>query len=136
MRLARRLRRERGPEALASGKLAILGELRRSGERTPRQLADGDRVQPQSLSRTLAALERDGFVYRRPDSQDGRRAWIGLTDNGREALRNDMSVRDRWLEAQIGRLTPAERAVLMLAVELIDALAEEEERVESQDAAA
>lgn len=125
MRLTRRLRRERSSGALASAKLAVLGELHRSGERTPRQLADADRVQPQSLTRTLAALERDGLVYRRRDPEDGRRSWIGLSSNGLDALSSDMAERDRWLEAQIAQLSAAEQAVLMLAVELMDRIADE-----------
>jgi DNA-binding MarR family transcriptional regulator len=125
MRLTRRLRRERPPGALASAKLSVLGELHRQGEQTPQQLAAADRVQPQSLTRTLAALERDGLVYRRRDARDRRRSWIGLTGEGFDALSGDMAERDRWLDLQIQRLSPAERAVLALAAELMDRLADD-----------
>jgi DNA-binding MarR family transcriptional regulator len=136
MRLTRKLRQARRRGALASTKLGVLGELHRSGEQTPRQLADVERVQPQSLTRTLAALERDGLVYRRRDARDGRRSWIGLTSQGLDALGGDMAERDRWLEGQIDHLSPAERAILMLAVELIDRIADDASAPESIDDAA
>lgn len=125
MRLTRRLRRERRPGALASAKLSVLGELHRQGEQTPTQLAAAERVQPQSLTRTLATLERDGLVYRRRDSRDQRSCRLGLTLEGLEALSGDMAERDRWLDAQIARLSPGEQAILRLATELIDRLADE-----------
>jgi DNA-binding MarR family transcriptional regulator len=102
----------------------VLAELYREGERTPRQLAEVERLQPQSLTRTLAALERDGLVRRRRDDTDRRRVWIGLTAEGAEALRADMAERDAWLEQEIDRLSPAERAVLAVAAELMERLAE------------
>jgi DNA-binding MarR family transcriptional regulator len=113
----------------------VLGELHRSGERTPGQLAEADRIQPQSLSRTLAALERDGLIYRRRDIHDGRRSWVGLTGEGLEALSDDMAERDEWLGVQIARLSPAERAVLMIAGELMERLADEGGPLESVEAA-
>jgi len=125
MRLTRRLRRARPEGGLASAKLSVLGELYRQGEQTPHQLAVADRVRPQSLTRTLAALERDRLVYRRRDTSDRRRSWIGLTSEGFDALSGDMAERDRWLDAQIQRLSSAERAVLALAAELMDRLADE-----------
>lgn len=125
MRLTRRLRRQRRVGALAGAQLSVLGELARLGERTPRQLADADRVMPQTMTRTLAELEGDGLVYRRRDLVDRRRSWIGLTDRGVGALGGDMAERDRWLDVQIERLSPAERAVLRLATELIDKLADD-----------
>ena len=91
----------------------------------PRQLAAADRVQPQSLTRTLAALERDGLVSRRQDTRDRRSSWIGLTSEGLEALNDDMADRDRWLDAQIERLSPAEQAILKLATELMHRLADD-----------
>ena len=125
MRLTRRLRRERSAGALAGAKLRVLGELHRQGEQTPTQLALAEGVQPQSLTRTLATLERDGLVYRRRDSRDQRSSWLGLTLEGFEALRADMGERDRWLDAQIAQLSPVERGILRLATELIDRLADE-----------
>jgi DNA-binding MarR family transcriptional regulator len=124
MRLARRLRRERSSAALSGAMLSVLSELHRRGELTPRELADADRVQPQSLSRTLAALERRGLVNRRVDSLDRRRSKLGLTAAGLEALTADMAERDAWLATALERLSPAERALLGVAAELMEQIAE------------
>ncbi|PZE34512.1 MarR family winged helix-turn-helix transcriptional regulator [Curtobacterium sp. MCPF17_031] len=42
------------------------------------------RVQPQTMSRTLERLERDGMIERSPHPEDGRRRLVTVTDHGRE----------------------------------------------------
>jgi DNA-binding MarR family transcriptional regulator len=42
------------------------------------------RVQPQTMSRTLERLERDGLVVRGPHPEDGRRRVVTVTERGRE----------------------------------------------------
>ncbi len=123
MALTRRLRGERSADALSSAQLSVLGLLARSGEQTPGQIAAVDRVQPQSVTRTLAALERGRLVYRRIDPDDRRRAWIGLTQQGRAVLASDLAERDHWLAGQVRSLTPAERAVLDVAADLLERIA-------------
>lgn len=41
------------------------------------------RVQPQTMSRTLERLERDGLVERGPHPEDRRRRVVAVTDRGR-----------------------------------------------------
>jgi DNA-binding MarR family transcriptional regulator len=125
LRLARRLRRERGEAGLSSAKLSVLAVLHRGGEMTARQIADLERLQPQSLTRTLQALEADGLVRRRPDPDDRRRARLAITERGVDALAFDMALRDAWLAAALDQLTPAERGVLALAAELMERIAME-----------
>jgi DNA-binding MarR family transcriptional regulator len=124
LRLARRLRRERGPAGLTGAKLSVLAALHRGGELTARQIADLERLQPQSLTRTLQALERGGLVHRRVDPDDRRRARLAITDKGIDALALDMAVRDAWLAGALEQLTAAERGVLALAAELMERVAE------------
>jgi DNA-binding MarR family transcriptional regulator len=125
-RLDRRLRSEGPHDGLALGKLSILGHLfRAAGPMTPTELAAADRLQPQSVTRVLAELERDGLVARRPDGTDGRRFRITITAAGRSALRRDMHQRDAWLaRAMLESLSPTEQGVLRLAGELMDRLAD------------
>lgn len=125
-RLDRRLRSEGPHDGLALGKLSILGHLTRAaGAMTPTELAAADRLQPQSLTRVLADLERDGLVARGHDGSDGRRFRITITAAGRSALRRDMRQRDEWLaRAMVHRLSSTERGVLRLAGELMDRLAD------------
>jgi DNA-binding MarR family transcriptional regulator len=123
MSLSRRLRLERGsgPTGL---ELSVLGNLHRRGPMSPGELAAAERIQPQSLTRTLAGLEADSLLARSQDPEDGRRSLLQITEAGRGALRDDMQRRDAWLADAITReLTVTERELLRLAGELLERLA-------------
>ena len=125
--LARRLRMER-PQTrpdLSNLALGVLAHLHRRGPMTPGALAIIERLQPQSLTRTLAGLERRHLIVRRPDGRDGRRSLLALTEDGQQTLACDMRQRDEWLAGTMARrLTGAERELLRLAGELMECLAE------------
>ncbi len=124
-RLARRLRIERPEASQTSLELGVLAHLHRRGPTTPGALAAAERVQPQSLTRTLASLERQRLAVRQPDDRDHRRSLLAITDAGREALGTDMRRRDAWLaRAMALRLTRAEQELLRIAGELMDRLAD------------
>jgi DNA-binding MarR family transcriptional regulator len=123
-RLGRRLRLE-GPESgIPLLQLGTLGLLGTQGPMTPGELAAAQRVQPQSLSRTLTALEAEGLAVRDVDTGDRRRSRLTITDDGRQLLHQDMARRDRWLAAALARLSPTEQHVLVLAGRLMEQLAE------------
>src|SRR3954447_5947396 len=61
---------------------AVLGRLDRQGPLSTVELASAERVRPQSMGQTLAELETQGLVSRRPDEADGRRTLLELTDAG------------------------------------------------------
>jgi DNA-binding MarR family transcriptional regulator len=124
-RLARRLRIERLEPAQTSLEMGILAQLNRRGPATPGALAAAERVQPQSLTRVLASLERQNLAVRQPDDRDGRRSLLGITEAGRQALARDMRQRDAWLaRAMALQLTRAEQELLRIAGELLDRLAD------------
>jgi DNA-binding MarR family transcriptional regulator len=126
VRLSRRLRAERPADALAPTKVSVLAQLWRGGRMSAGDLADLERIQPQSLTRTLAALEADGLILRRPDELDRRQAVIGITEKGLAALSEDMQARERWLaKAMDIHLSPDERRLLADAAELMDRLADD-----------
>jgi DNA-binding MarR family transcriptional regulator len=121
--LQRRLRRETG-SALSAGRASILGQLARADRPlSPGELAAADGLQPQSVTRLLADLERRGWVTRRRDERDGRQARIELSAAGRDALTRDAAARDHWLAVAMTRdLSPAERALLRAAADLVTRL--------------
>jgi len=122
--LARRLRLERNEVGLTALELSVLGHLHRSGPLTPGELATAERVQPQSLTRTLAALEEAGLASRQPDPADGRRSLLAITDHGQAGLRTEMEQRDNWLSAAMAaELTTTEIGLLRLAGSLLERLA-------------
>jgi DNA-binding MarR family transcriptional regulator len=121
--LIRRLRAEhRFP--LAHG--TVLGRLDREGERSVSDLAVAERVRPQSMAQTVADLEGDGFVARRPDPDDGRRALVSLTAAGRAELTADRQRREGWLVKAIEDLPADDRVVVERAIVLLRRLADAE----------
>jgi DNA-binding MarR family transcriptional regulator len=104
---------------------AVLGRLDRECAQTPSALAVAERVRPQSMAQTLADLEGDGLVARRPDPSDRRQALVELTARGREILAEDRRRREGWLaRALTTELTAAEQRVVIEAVPLLRRLTE------------
>jgi DNA-binding MarR family transcriptional regulator len=105
--------------------LAVLSRLIRAGTHTPKELADAERIQPQSLTRILASLTERGLITRTPDPADGRRSLIDITPAGRAVMREYTGSRERWLAGALDRaLSPTERQLLGLAAELLVRVAE------------
>src|SRR5947209_8360434 len=124
LHLARRLRSTRAAGAMSNSKLMVLSRLQRRGPATGAGLAGELGIQPQSLTRLLAALQAEGFIGRDPDPADKRQTLISLTARGAEALGADMLERRRRLAESISRaLTPAERDVLRVAAGLMEQVA-------------
>jgi DNA-binding MarR family transcriptional regulator len=125
MSLGRRLKLERPPGGRTSLELSVLGHLHRRGPITPGEIAAAERVQPQTLTRTLASLESGGLISRHEHPRDGRRNLLGLTDTGLDALRRDMAARDSWLaQAMQASLTTTELEMLRLAAQLLERVAD------------
>jgi DNA-binding MarR family transcriptional regulator len=123
--LYRRLRAERMSHGLSPSKLSILGRLALSGPLTVTALAAKERVQPQSLTRTLADLEESKLIVRRQDQADRRQSLTKITSLGEDLLRNDARRQAAWLAlAMSSILTPVERELLRLAAQLMRQLAD------------
>jgi DNA-binding MarR family transcriptional regulator len=120
--LMRRLRAEhRFP--LTHG--AVLGRLDRQGALSTVELASAERVRPQSMGQTLAELEAQGLISRRPDEADGRRTLLELTDAGRQTLAEDRGRREGWLAQAIEHdFSAEEQEVLAQAIPLLARLTE------------
>ena len=124
VRLSRRLRAERDPSnQLSVAQLSVLGVLIREGEITVGRLAAHERVQPPSMTRTVTALEEQGYVVRRPCEDDGRVVLVDISAKGREVLIADRRRRDAWLARQLKTLTPEERDLLRRATPILERMA-------------
>ena len=123
--LYRRLRSERMSHGLSPTKLSVLGRLALNGPLTVTALAAQERVQPQSLTRTLADLEESKLIVRRQDQVDRRQSLTEITQLGHDLLKNDARRQATWLAlAMSSVLTPAERELLRVAAQLMRQLAE------------
>jgi DNA-binding MarR family transcriptional regulator len=124
-KLYRRLRAERMSHGLSPTKLSILGRLALSGPLTVTALAANERVQPQSLTRTLADLEESKLIDRRQDHVDRRQSLIEIAKLGEDLLKNYARRQATWLAiAMSSLLTPAERELLRVAAQLMRQLAD------------
>ena len=124
-RLQRRLRAERGETGLGPSRYGALACLFRNGPMSASALAAAERLQPQSVTRVLAALEEQRLISRKPDPTDRRRSQIEITPAGIERLRTAVGRQESWLaEALKARLSPIERDLMQLAIRLIDRLTE------------
>jgi DNA-binding MarR family transcriptional regulator len=123
--LGQLIRRLRAENRLPLMQGAVLGRLERCGLSSVSDLAAAERVRPQSMAQTVSDLEAEGFVTRRPDPDDKRRALVELTESGRTTLEADRAQRDGWLARAIAEeLTPKDQAVLERAVQMLSRLSE------------
>ncbi len=121
--LSRRLQGERPVHGLSLTKISMLSHLARTGDMTPGELAAADRLRPQSVTRVLAELERDGYADRVRDEVDRRQHRLRLTDAGRAVLAADLHQRDVWLATTMASvLSPTEQELLVLAAGLLERL--------------
>ncbi|WP_343994757.1 MarR family winged helix-turn-helix transcriptional regulator [Nocardioides dubius] len=125
MRLRRRLMGERHPDnELSLSTMSALGVLYRRGELGLAELAQIERVQPPSMTRTVKWLAEQGLVVRRPHDTDRRQVLVSLTARGRDMVLADRASRDAWLTRRLADLTADERAVLRQAAPIIERLAQ------------
>ena len=123
--LGQLMRRLRAEHSFSLTQGAVLGRLDRDGPLGTVELAAAERVRPQSMGQTLAELEAQGLVVRRPHETDRRRTLIDLTDDGRRVLAEDRKRRIGWLAKAIDReLSAEEQETLDRAVALLARLAE------------
>jgi DNA-binding MarR family transcriptional regulator len=118
--LGQLMRRLRAEHRIPLRHATVLGRLDRCGPQSVSDLASAERLRPQSMAQTVADLEAEGHVERRPDPDDRRRALVTLTPEGRATLLQDRDRREGWLAGAIAeQLSPSEQDVLGEAVELL-----------------
>jgi DNA-binding MarR family transcriptional regulator len=123
--LTRRLRQIRIPGQLALPELSALTRLDRDGPATTTALAKHEQISVQSMGATLGSLESQGLLERHPDSEDGRRSVLSLTESGRQLLRERRSLRARVLaDGLAAHFTAAELEQLAAVAPLIERLAQ------------
>lgn len=124
--LTRRLRTD---GALPLAQLRVLAWLDRRGPLTASELAELERVRPQSMAETIRDMENDGLVERTPDPNDRRRTPVSATRHGATVLSRERSRRDDWIGTALAeRLNKQERARIREAVDLLRRLLDDPER--------
>jgi DNA-binding MarR family transcriptional regulator len=122
-RLYRRLRAERTHE-LGDTATFVLGHLAKEGPRTLGYLSERERVTPPSMNQTVNALVAAGYLVREEDPSDGRKVLFRATPAGIALATENRRLRHAWLNAQLDKLSPAERATVREAAHLLRTLAD------------
>jgi DNA-binding MarR family transcriptional regulator len=123
--LVRRLKQGEQADDLAMPETSALFRLDRGGPMTSSELARQDRVSPQSMGVTVAALEQRALIARSRDPEDGRRIMLSLTEAGLQVVHTRRDARtERIARALRDGFTPAERDQLRAVVPLVERLAE------------
>lgn len=123
--LVRRLKHTDPADDLTMPETSALSRLDRAGPMTSSELARQDRVSPQSMGVTVAALEQRGLIARDRDPDDGRRIMLSLTEAGRRVVHTRRDARTGQIARALrDNFTPGERAQLRAIVPLIERLAE------------
>jgi DNA-binding MarR family transcriptional regulator len=123
MQAARRIRSERGEVGLSDPQYTVLVWLTKKGSLTPGQLAELERIQPPSMTRTINGLVDLGLVAKDEHPTDGRQVVVSLTEAGTAEIRETRRRRDAWLARTLSTMTPDERATLAAATELLRRIA-------------
>jgi DNA-binding MarR family transcriptional regulator len=125
VRTARRLRQEAGTD-LSPTLTAALATIERHGPVSPSRLAELERVQRPTATRTVANLEERGLVMRSADPADGRGALVAVSAAGRALLKNVRGRKNAYLARRLRDLPPDEVADLERAAEILERLLEED----------
>ncbi|NEW06958.1 MarR family transcriptional regulator [Paenibacillus sp. SYP-B3998] len=99
---------------LSTGRYRLLADLEdHEGEVLPSQLAEHLGVTRATVTGLIDTLERDGLVFRRSSSVDGRQKAVILTEQGARKLRDMAHEHFARLEAMVGLLSIEERSVFL-----------------------
>ncbi|QLY27554.1 MarR family transcriptional regulator [Nocardia huaxiensis] len=124
-RLLRHLRTARAKMDLTPSQAVALSRIGSDSPCTIAELARAEKVRPQSMRTTIAALEERGLVERSPHPTDQRQVLMSLSAAGEQVLRLAHDAKEDWLAAAMAtRLTPAEQDSLLAALPLLGRLAE------------
>ncbi|KOV74774.1 MarR family transcriptional regulator [Streptomyces sp. AS58] len=110
---------------LSPSQASVLRRLAKNGPASASDLAAAEGVRPQSMAKTVLALEEAGHVTRSQDPHDGRRQLVSLTERGRERRQGDRLARQAWLARALqAHGTEEEVRAVITAMALLDKVAQ------------
>ncbi len=113
------LMREIAPLGLAPGQFMVLLVLWREDGLTQRDLVDRLDVEQATLANTLARMERDGLIRRRPHPRDGRAQSIHLSERARTLEADATAAATRVNRHLLGPLRPTQRRDFIAAMQAV-----------------
>ncbi|RMI33360.1 MarR family winged helix-turn-helix transcriptional regulator [Nocardia stercoris] len=124
-RMIRQLRRSTEIGAVGPASVAALTTLLRRGPMRLGDLAHHEGVSAPTMSRMVSAMDKQGYLERIADPQDGRAQLLVPTESARSLVTGITSVRAQRLADALAELPSDEREVLVAALNrLADNLAD------------
>ena len=123
--LLRRLRKQDDRSGISAARLSALSVVVFAGPVTMGQLALAEQVTAPTVTRLVAAMERDGLVAREPDPNDGRVAWVRATATGARILYAARDRRVATLSADLAAIDRSDLTLLSQAAAIIERLGSE-----------
>lgn len=118
--LLRRVRVVDDEMGLTPARASALSVLVFGGSCTLTELARGEQVTTATMSRLVAAMEREGLVRRQPDARDGRAALLHATAKARRVLERGRARREQVLEELFAGLPARDREAIGRAAAIIE----------------
>ncbi len=120
IRLLRGLRAEDALSGMSGPRLSVLSILVFGGPRRAKDLAEAEQVTAATMSKLLAGLERDGYVRREADPDDGRAMRVTATAAGRNVLEAGRDRRVARLAASLAALSKSDREAIERALDALE----------------
>ncbi|AGZ42713.1 MarR family winged helix-turn-helix transcriptional regulator [Actinoplanes friuliensis] len=118
------VRRIRVHDGMPPGQAAVLGRLSRGGPLPIAELARGEQVKHQSMTRTVNLLRDQGLVSTTPGETDRRQVVVTLTGAGADALDGERHRRAVGIDRALREdLTAEERELVRLIPGILRKLA-------------
>jgi DNA-binding MarR family transcriptional regulator len=118
--LLRRVRRQDVVSGLGPAQLSALSALVFGGPMGLGELAAAEQVRPPTMSRIVAALERQKLVERTSDAGDARRIRLRATAKGQKLLQKGRRLRIAYLAGHFQKLSAQELRALGEAADILE----------------
>ena len=118
--LLRRVRRQDVVSGLGPTQLSALSVLVFGGPMGLNQLAAAEQVRPPTMSRVVAALERQKVIERASDARDARRIRLRATAKGHNLLQKARKRRIAYLAERLAELPADSLRELANAAEILE----------------
>ncbi len=99
----------------------VLAFLSQHPDCTQKELTEAQRVDPASITRTVKALELQGYVVRRADPQDNRLTRVTLTEKGERRVEEVGKRRRNYLVEVLDGVAPSDLDTMENVLKLIEA---------------
>jgi len=120
IQLLRRVRRQDVATGLGPAQLSALSVLGFGGPKGRGELAAAEQVRPPTMSRIVAALERQKLVERASDAGDARRIRLRPTAKGQKLLQKGRRLRIAYLAGHFRKLSAKELSALGEAAGILE----------------